>query len=353
MPIDLGGGSGGGFYLPSPPAKAAKNTTDFTVAYPTGFNSGRNGKFRFSYQFWDVSDAIPLHTFGLTTGDAAWGPSVGMALRNDTTGLTVWAKPYSDFGSSGPHGAAFDLAAGYLYLLTANQPTSQLRLWRIRLSDGQANLLGSASSSLVPSYPFGVSGSSPMMFARFNASGDIEFVYMAGTNSAYAGTVTISGVFSKATPITPWGAILISETYEAPSSSSGSSIQYVTRDRRAAVCFMRTNLLNLPTAPISADSGDRGSIRVCGIFRGFGRTVMQIVDPSYHIPFRADDYPISSTAAQLFVTDKAGDIAMLREKTQYIPAWDGRHDFYTQADFDRWVHEIANRAGLPEGTPMW
>lgn len=353
MPIDLGGGgSSGGIYLPSPPAKSAKNTSDFAAIYPTGFSSGKNGRFRFSYQFWDISDAIPLHSFGLTTGDAYWGPSVGMALRNDSTGLTIWTKPYSDFGTSGPHGAVFDLAAGYLYLLTSNNSTTQLRLWRIRLSDGQATLLGSATAAQVPNYHYSLGTSSPMMFARFAADGSIEFVYMAGMNSAYAGKVTTAGVFSTAVAISPWGAILSSENYIFQSDGGGSSIQYITRDKRAAVCFMRTNLLDLPMAPASTDAGDRGSIRACGIFRGFGRAVITIVEPSYHIPFRADDYP-SSTAAQLFVTDNSGDIAMLREKTQYIPAWDGRHDFYTMGDLDRWVHEIANRAGLPEGTPMW
>lgn len=352
MPIDLGGGgSSGGIYLPSPPAKSAKNTSDFAATYPTGISSGNNGRFRFSYQFWDISDAIPLHSFGLTTGDALWGPSVGMALRNDSTGLTVWTKSYSSFGASGPHGAVFDLAAGYLYLLTSNDASTPLRLWRIRLSDGDATMVGSASAVQVPSYPYSQQTRSPMMFARFTADGLIEFVYTAGLNQAYAGKVTLTGTFSTAVAISPWGSILSSEIYSLPDTES--SIQYITRDKRAAVCFMGTNLLDLPKAPSSTDAGDRGSIRACGIFRGFGRSVITIVEPSYHIPFKAVNYPGSLGVAQLFVTDDSGDIAMLREKTQYIPAWDGRHDFYTMGDFDRWVHEIANRAGLPEGTPMW
>ncbi|WP_256364883.1 hypothetical protein [Aeromonas schubertii] len=44
---------------------------------------------------------------------------------------------------------------------------------------------------------------------------------------------------------------------------------------------------------------------------------------------------------------------MLKEKTQYVPGWDGRFDFYDQSDLDRWVNQIADEAGLPAGTPWW
>ena len=83
------------------------------------------------------------------------------------------------------------------------------------------------------------------------------------------------------------------------------------------------------------------------ITRGLGRCVLSVTDPAYHTPYRHDSFNVIQS--QLFATSNNGAIAMVTERTQYVPGWDGRFDSYDAADFDRWLTEIADEAGLPEG----
>lgn len=78
-----------------------------------------------------------------------------------------------------------------------------------------------------------------------------------------------------------------------------------------------------------------------------GRCVLSVTDPAYHTPYRHD--LLNSYQRQLSATSNDGAIAMITERTQYVPGWDGRSDFYDVADFDRWLTDIADEAGLPAG----
>ena len=124
-------------------------------------------------------------------------------------------------------------------------------------------------------------------------------------------------------------------------------MQYVTRDGKISVSFTPSRLTDTPVAGIGASGGDRGAIRTYMITRGLGRCVLSVTDPAYHTPYRHDS--IKTYQDQLFVTSNDGAIAMTTERTQYVPGWDGRFDFYDAADFDRWLTDIADEAGLPAG----
>ena len=354
------GGSGGSSNssLPAAPAKAGRNTTDAAAIMPTGVTSGSNGRYRYSYQFWDVSTVTGLanHTFAIGSGDSSWDSSLVMALRNDATGATVWTKAYSTLGSTGPHGVVMDITAGNVWVFVGNQGTGTLRLWRVKLSDGTATKVADAA---VNNYQSG--NTVPMMiFARFAAAANtIEFVFWgASANTIYSCSVnTSTGVFSSPVQITPWGATLGGESYSRQSESGtdgDATIQYITKDKKAAITFTPSDLINSPALGTATNGGNRGSIRTVIVYRGFSRAVLSIANDMYHIPYRADLMTTGSTVVeQLFVTDNAGAVANLKAKTQYVPAWDGRFDFYSADDLDRWIHEIADDAGLPAGTAMW
>ncbi|WP_279477051.1 hypothetical protein [Aeromonas veronii] len=129
MPIDLGGvGSASASTLPRAPAKAEKNTSDFSAVLPSGSSSSNEGAVKTAYQFFDVRKVIADHTFGIASGDVTgFTRSTVMVLRNDQTGLTVWSKAYSAFPFSGSVqtgensiklcAISFDLTDGYAYCL--------------------------------------------------------------------------------------------------------------------------------------------------------------------------------------------------------------------------------------------
>ncbi|MGU5635150.1 hypothetical protein ACV1DV_06315 [Aeromonas veronii] len=354
--IPASGSSTGSFNasLPRPPRKAARNVADVSAVTVGSFTSGKNGRWAYTYHFWDVSDVLPNHLFGISSGATKWGPSAVMALRNNITGLTVWTKAYSTLGTSGPQAGVFDLAAGFFYVFTG--ATTELRLWKINISTGAATLVASDAGVKCPG--FQPTDYPTMMFARFISSDIIEFVYFVvyGT-SARAATVNVkTGQFTDASPaFLPSGYAASGESFTYPSlsqsSSVSASIQYITKDKKASLAFTPSRLLDLPTQSSGTDAGDRGAIRTVMVTRGLARATLSIVDPGYHIPYRYDSY--DGTSAQVMMTDKTGAIAMVKEITQYIPAWDGRFDFYDQSDLDRWVNQIADEAGLPAGTPWW
>lgn len=334
--------------LPAPPAKAAINTAVVTATVPNGITTGWNGRFCYTYYHWDVTDVIPNCRFGITDA-APWSSASVMALRNDATGTTVWTKAYSTLGSTQPQGACFDLTGGFFYVFVGGSPVT---LWRIKLSDGTSTLIATGTSDKCPNHnsnfnmPVGV-------VARFISPTVIEYVYskFGAEYMCYRTTVDVStGIFTTATQFNAVG-YNAGETWTHGSYSYGyglnASVQYVTRDGKISVSFTPSRLINTPVVGTSTNGGDRGAIRTYMITRGLGRCVLSVTDPAYHTPYRHDS--LSSYQRQLFVTSNNGAIAMTTENVQYVPGWDGRFDFYDAADFDRWLTEIADNAGLPEG----
>jgi len=339
--------------LPAPPAKAAINTAVVTATVPSGITSGRNGRFCYTYYHWDVTDVIPNCRFGITDS-AAWSSDSVMALRNDENGYTVWTKAYSDLGETGPHGACFDLTGGFFYVFVG--ASTELRLWRIKLSNGSATLIATDTGVKCPNFRYYTNAPQGVV-ARFISPTVIEYVYynQVELNKCYRTTVDVStGIFTTAKQFNAVG-YLAGEQWVNASMSYGNnsepylnaSVQYVTRDGKISVSFTPSRLTNVPVAGTSTSGGDRGAIRTYMITRGLGRCVLSVTDPAYHTPYRHDS--LNGTQYQMFVTSNDGAIAMTTEKTQYVPGWDGRFDFYDAADFDRWLTEIADKAGLPEG----
>ena len=355
--IDLEYKCGGGSTntsLPAPPAKAAINTAVVTATVPSGITSGWNGLFSYTYYHWDVTDVIPNCRFGITDA-ATWSSASVMALRNDATGTTVWTKAYSTLGVTGPHGACFDLTGGFFYVFVG--ASTALRLWRIKLSDGTSTLIATDTGVKCPNYDYGRAFPQGVV-ARFISPTVIEYVYYHSStpHMCYRTTIDVStGIFTTATQFNAVGYLAVGESWSVGSQSYGSSstpslkasVQYVTRDGKISVSFTPSRLINTPTAGLYPSGGDRGAIRTYMITRGLGRCVLSVTDPAYHTPYRHDS--ASTYQSQLFVTSNDGAIAMTTEKVQYINGWDGRFDFYDAADFDRWLTEIADKAGLPEG----
>ena len=137
--------------LPAPPAKAAINTAVLTATVPSGITTGWNGRFCYVYYHWGVTDVIPNCRFALTDF-AAWSSDSVMALRNNATATTVWTKAYSTLGGTGPHGACFDLTGGFFYVFVG--ASTELRLWRIKLSNGVATLIATDTGVKCPGYNF-------------------------------------------------------------------------------------------------------------------------------------------------------------------------------------------------------
>ena len=339
--------------LPAPPAKAKINTAVITSTVPDSITSGWNGRFCYTYYHWDVTDVIPYCRFGMTDA-AEWSKDSVMALRNDATGTTVWTKAYSTLGGTGPHGACFDLTGGFFYVFVG--ASTELRLWRIKLSDGTSTLIATDTGVKCPYYNYNMVKPAGIV-ARFISPTVIEYVYCANGYLCYRTTVDVStGIFTTAKQFNAVGYLAPNESWSFGSQSYGSgysttpylsaSVQYVTRDGKISVAFTPSRLTDVPVAGTSVSGGDRGAIRTYMITRGLGRCVLSVTDPAYHTPYRHDAFDGQS---QLFVTSNDGAIAMMTEKTQYIPGWDGRFDFYDAADFDRWLKEIADKAGLPEG----
>ena len=347
--------SGSKSSLPAPPAKAAINTAVITSTVPAGITSGWNGRFCYTYYHWDVSDVIPNCRFGITDS-AAWSKDSVMALRNDATGTTVWTKAYSTLGDTMPQGACFDLTGGFFYVFVGS---SEIKVWRIKLSDGTSTLIATSTADKCPGH--GHTNPVPLaVVTRFISPTVIEYVY--NDNSAphlcYRTTLDVStGIFTTATQFNAVGYFPAnevwtfgSESYDSPTTPSlKASVQYVTRDGKISVSFTPSRLMNIPIAGTSTSGGDRGAIRTYMITRGLGRCVLSVTDPAYHTPYRHDAVSDNSLQRQMFVTSNNGAIAMITERTQYVPGWDGRFDFYDAADFDRWLTEIADNAGLPEG----
>ena len=360
--IDLEHKCGGGSTntsLPAPPAKAAINTAVVTATVPDGITSGWNGRFCYTYYHWDVTDVIPNCRFGITDS-AEWSKDSVMALRNDATGTTVWTKAYSTLGTSGPHGACFDLTGGFFYVFVST--STELRFWRIKLSDGTSTLIATDTGTKCPDYAYKSYGYTPVgIVARFISPTVIEYIYYRYLEShlCYRTTIDVStGIFTTATQFNAVGYKTENEYWSKGSDSyyvydAGpalkASVQYVTRDGKISVSFTPSRLINTPTVGTSTSWWDRGAIRTYMITRGLGRCVLSVTDPAYHTPYRHDSLNSSGRQNQLFVTSNDGAISMITEKTQYIPGWDGRFDFYDAADFDRWLTEIADNAGLPEG----
>ena len=341
--------------LPVPPAKAAINTAVVTATVPDGITSGWNGRFCYTYYHWDVTDVIPNCRFGMTDS-AGWSQNSVMALRNDATGKTVWTKAYSTLGAvfTALQAACFDLTGGFFYVFVTTE--TELRLWRIKLSNGAATLIATDTGTKCPDYSYTANGPAGVV-ARFISPNIIEYVYYKSypAHMCYRTTVDVStGIFTTATSFNAVGYDA-GETWSIGSKSYGSSstpelkasVQYVTRDGKISVSFTPSRLTNVPVAGTSTSGGDRGAIRTYMITRGLGRCVLSVTDPAYHTPYRHDS--LNSYQNQMFVTSNNGAIAMITERTQYIPGWDGRFDFYDAADFDRWLTEIADKAGLPEG----
>ena len=360
--IDLEYKCGGGSTntsLPAPPAKAAINTAVVTATVPSGITSGWNGRFCYTYYHWDVSDVIPNCRFGITDS-ATWSKDSVMALRNDATGTTVWTKAYSTLGAvfTALQAACFDLTGGFFYVFVATE--TELRLWRIKLSNGAQTLIATDTGVKCPNYGYRFMGPQGVV-ARFISPNVIEYVYymsnMSGlSNMCYRTTVDVStGIFTTATQFNAVGYKAVGEYWGPGSASYGTdssspyinaSVQYVTRDGKISVSFTPSQLINAPKLGTSTNGGDRGAIRTYMITRGLGRCVLSVTDPAYHTPYRHDSI---NSSGQLFVTSNNGAIAMIIANTQYVPGWDGRFDFYDVADFDRWLTEIADKAGLPEG----
>lgn len=340
--------------LPAPPAKAKINTAVVTATIPDGITTGWNGRFCYTYYHWDVTDVIPNCRFGITSA-TEWSKDSVMALRNDATGTTVWTKAYSNLGDTGPHGACFDLTGGFFYVFVG--ASTELRLWRIKLSDGTSTLIATDKGVECPNYNY-TSGIPQGVVARFISPTVIEYVYycISSRYTCYRTTVNVSTkIFTTATNFNAVGYLAPTEQWTLGSASYGNSsaqllnasVQYVTRDGKISVSFTPSQLTDVPIAGTRVSGGDRGAIRTYMITRGLGRCVLSVTDPAYHTPYRHDS--LNVTQSQLFVTSNNGAIAMTTEKVQYIPGWDGRFDFYDMADFDRWLKEVADEAGLPEG----
>ena len=342
--------------LPAPPAKAAINTAVVTATVPSGITTGLNGYFCYTYYHWDVTNVIPNCRFGITDS-AAWSRNSVMALRNDATGTTVWTKAYSDLGavSTAHHGACFDLTGGFFYVFVG--ASDGLRLWKIKLSDGTSTLI--ATDNRVKCLYHGYNSAEPQgVVARFISPTVIEYVYYASGAPYYCYRTTVdvsTGIFTTATQFNAVGYKTANEVWSLGSYSYDTgatpvlkaTVQYVTRDGKISVAFTPSQLINTPKLGTSTNGGDRGSIRTYMVTRGMGRCVLSITDPAYHTPYRHDSN--NSLQCQMFVTSNDGAIAMITERTQYVPGWDGRFDFYDAADFDRWLTKIADEAGLPEG----
>ncbi|MFB2709765.1 hypothetical protein ACE1BU_02540 [Aeromonas veronii] len=351
--IPASGSSTGSFNasLPRPPRKAARNIADVTATFPAGITAGSNGKWSFTYHFWDVSSVVANCRFGIAGGSAPWDSSAVMALRNDLSAQTVWTKAYSTLGTSCPHAGCFDLVGGFFYVFTST--ATELRLWKIRLSDGNATLVASDTGVKCPNFGYAI-GQPAAMLCRFVSSDTIELIYYknAAFHICYRTVVNLSSLsFSSATEFNAMGYLAPTESFTSPSSFNNSSVQYVTKDGRASLAFTPSGLLDVPVNGTSSNGGDRGSIRAVVVTRGLARCTLSINDNGYHIPYRAD-LP-SANVSQVMMTDNLGAISLLKEKTQYVPGWDGRFDFYDQSDLDRWVHQIADEAGLPVSSPWW
>ena len=340
--------------LPAPPAKAAINTAVVTATVPDGITVGWNGRFCYTYYHWDVTDVIPNCRFGITDS-APWSEDSVMALRNDATDTTVWTKAYSTLGESMPHGACFDLTGGFFYVFV--NKSTELRLWRIKLSDGTSTLIAASNGDNFPGYGY-TSGVPLGVVTRFISPTVIEYVYYdyGAPHLCYRTTIDVStGIFTTATQFNAVGYCTENENWDIGSESYytnptpyiKASVQYVTRDGKISVSFTPSRLINNPIEGVSMNGGDRGAIRTYMITRGLGRCVLSVTDPAYHTPYRHDSH--NQWQSQFFVTSNDGAIAMITERTQYVPGWDGRFDFYDAADFDRWLTEIADKAGLPEG----
>ena len=339
--------------LPAPPAKAEINTAVITSTVPYGITSGWNGRFCYTYYHWDVSDVIPNCRFGITDS-AAWSKDSVMALRNDATGTTVWTKAYSTLGDTMPQGACFDLTGGFFYVFTGG---SAIKVWRIKLSDGTSTLIATSTADKCPGY--GHTSNVPLgVVTRFISPTVIEYVYYYynAPHLCLRTTIDVStGIFTTAKQFNAVGYLPEKEIWSFGSRSYGTepspvlsaSVQYVTRDGKISVSFTPSRLTNVPVEGTDVSGGDRGAIRTYMITRGLGRCVLSVTDPAYHTPYRHDSR--NDCQSQLFVTSNDGAIAMTTERTQYVPGWDGRFDFYDAADFDRWLTEIADKAGLPEG----
>ncbi|WP_144431304.1 hypothetical protein [Aeromonas schubertii] len=242
--------------------------------------------------------------FGVAGGSAAWDSAAVMALRNDATAQTVWTKAYSTLGTSGPQAGCFDLSSGYYYVFTTT--ASELRLWRIRLSDGQATQIGSDTGVKLPGYRYG-SVTPQAMLCRFISSNVIEIIYYSGANNGQyylcsRATIDVTtGVFTQAVQFNAMGYIASLESFAEPSSSNNASVQYVTKDGRASLCFTTSSLLDVPVAESGSNGGNRGAIRTVVVTRGGARCTLSINDDGYHIPYRYDG-PTSITA-QVMMTD--------------------------------------------------
>lgn len=355
---NVGGGSGGNnTSLPTPPKKADRNTADISATVPAGITTGWNGRFSYTYYHWDVRSVVPNCRFGIS-GNSAWDSSAVMALRNDSTGTTVWTKAYSTLGSYGPQACCFDMTNGFFYVFTTTN--TELRLWKIRLSDGVATQVATDAGTKCPNYGYSVAYPGAML-ARFISPDTIELVYYRKGSSphlCYRTTVNVTtGVFSVATEFNAVGYLAPSEAWAFGSQSYGSgggvamnaSVQYVTADGKISVAFTPSRLTDTPIASTATDGGDRGSIRTYIITRGLGRCSISVVDPGYNTPYRHDNN-LYAAQEQFIATDNQGALAMMASRTQYILGWDGRFEFYDAVDFDRWLTEIADEAGLPNGS---
>lgn len=352
---NIGSDSGGNnASLPTPPKKAARNTADITATVPSGVTTGWNGRFSYTYYHWDVRSIVPNCRFGIS-GNGVWDSSATMALRNDSTGATVWTKAYSTLGTTGPQAACFDMVGGYYYVFTTT--SSELRLWRIRLSDGNATQVATDTGTKCPNYQYGLTR--PMsVLSRFISATVIELVYYLSGHLLYRTTVDVTtGVFTTATQFNAVGYLAPGESWTDGSQSYGgsanpvmnASVQYVTADGKISVAFTPSRLIDTPSASTTTDGGDRGSIRTYIITRGLGRCSASVVDPGYNTPYRHDN-KLYTYQEQFIATDNQGALAMMTSRSQYIPGWDGRFEFYDAVDFDRWLTEIADEAGLPKGS---
>ena len=122
--------------------------------------------------------------------------------------------------------------------------STELRLWRIKLSDGTSTLIATDTGVKCPNYGYG-SGYPQGVVARFISPTVIEYVYYntIEPRQCYRTTVDVStGIFTEATQFNAVGYLAVGETWSVGSESYGTSdpklkasVQYVTRDGKISV----------------------------------------------------------------------------------------------------------------------
>lgn len=348
---NIGSGTGRDSSLPSPPAKGKTNTADFASA-PT--DDPTYGAIQTSYQFWPVDTILPGHTFAIGSGGVTdFNETNNLVLRNDNTGLTVWAKTYASLPyipsvtSARAQAVVVDAIGNAAYILMSASGTDYY-LFKVIISTGVTTQIGTWSATAIGFMPPNAGGRA-VSFGRFTNTSKtaIEFFGVGGTsqsdvNKWNVATVQVANgtmTKQKVSPLVPYAT----ESYRTfpnfvtNTSPAGAYIHYVTADKTISAVIV----------PVKADLAGTG---VVAVFRGKGRAMISIVKKGEY------QYPllVARPNGDLLVTDSEDRIAFRQAGAQAgLGDPFGGLDYYSRSDLDRWLKEIADNARLPAGTPLW